>query len=161
MSMKKKNGHILSIVMICLALLSYSGFVSAQVYQPGPGQNQKDKIKALKVAFITNRLALTSQEAQGFWPAYNEKQQKEQAIGQERRKLLKEARDGYFSMSDGQMEGIVKELFDLKQQELDLEKQYYEIYKKVLPIKKIVLLMKVEKDFNAEVLKQAINRAEE
>ena len=42
-----------------------------------------------------------------------------------------------------------------------VEKEYYGQFKSVLPIKKIALLMKVEKDFQAEVLKQAINRAEE
>ncbi|MEB8347550.1 hypothetical protein OO010_15985, partial [Flavobacteriaceae bacterium KMM 6898] len=32
----------------------------------------REKIKALKVAFITERLDLSSKEAQLFWPIYNE-----------------------------------------------------------------------------------------
>ena len=31
----------------------------------------RERIKALKVAFITERLELTSTEAQQFWPIYN------------------------------------------------------------------------------------------
>ena len=32
----------------------------------------RDRIKTLKVAFITERVGLTSKEAQQFWPIYNE-----------------------------------------------------------------------------------------
>ena len=125
------------------------------------GVERKGNIKALKIAFITNRLALTSQEAQGFWPIYNEKQAKLQALVQQRRELLKQARDGYYSMTDADMEKNIKQVFNVLQQELDLEKTYYEAFKAALPIKKIALLYKVEKDFKREVLKEALTRAEE
>ena len=35
-------------------------------------QNQKDDLEALRVAFITKELKLTSDESQKFWPIYNE-----------------------------------------------------------------------------------------
>ena len=31
-----------------------------------------DKIKTLKIAFLTERLSLNTQEAQAFWPIYNQ-----------------------------------------------------------------------------------------
>jgi Spy/CpxP family protein refolding chaperone len=34
-------------------------------------KEKKEKIKALKVAYITEELNLTSEEAQKFWPIYN------------------------------------------------------------------------------------------
>jgi hypothetical protein len=41
-----------------------------------PAMAQKDKIreriKAQRIAFITQRLALTPDEAQKFWPVYNQ-----------------------------------------------------------------------------------------
>ncbi len=42
------------------------------------GQNRpdKDKIKSLKIAFITERLDLSTKEAQTFWPIYNEYEEK-------------------------------------------------------------------------------------
>lgn len=152
-------------IALCMVLLVFSGSVTAQTYQPGPGRGEGgqrgDNVKALKVAFITNRLALTSKEAQGFWPLYNEMQQKIQNINIERRKLRKQTKDGYFSMSDAEMEEVIKHLFVLRQEELDVEKQYFESFKSVIPIKKIALLLKAEVDFRTEVLKQAINRADE
>ena len=34
-------------------------------------KHDKEKIKALKVAHITEQLDLTAKEAQAFWPVYN------------------------------------------------------------------------------------------
>ncbi len=46
------------------------------------GQQKPDweKIKSLKVAFITEKLSLTSKEAQSFWPVYNEFEEKRDAL---------------------------------------------------------------------------------
>src|SRR5690606_1178834 len=39
-----------------------------------------EKIKSLKVAFITEKLELTPKEAQSFWPIYNEHQSKKEGF---------------------------------------------------------------------------------
>ena len=53
---------------------------------PGKGQHKHDfeKIRAEKVAFITSEVGLTAEEAQAFWPLYNEieNQQKELMIAE-------------------------------------------------------------------------------
>jgi hypothetical protein len=38
----------------------------------GPGRPNKANIEMFKTKFITDQLALTSQEAEAFWPVYNE-----------------------------------------------------------------------------------------
>ena len=40
-------------------------------------QGNRDKIKTLKIAFITEKLDLSEQEAQKFWPIYNKYDKKE------------------------------------------------------------------------------------
>ena len=55
----------------------------------GQGRPGMDKIKSLKVAFITERVGLTSKEATMFWPVYNEH---EEALAQIRRKERVEIR---------------------------------------------------------------------
>ena len=37
---------------------------------------QQEKYEALKVAFLTEELSLSSKEAQAFWPVYNEMDEK-------------------------------------------------------------------------------------
>ena len=43
----------------------------------------KDKINAQKVAYITRELDLTPQEAQQFWPVYNEFETQRKAINKD------------------------------------------------------------------------------
>ena len=45
------------------------------------GQNQ-DKIESFKIAFITQRLNLTAEEAQKFWPIFNDLQANLKSIKQ-------------------------------------------------------------------------------
>lgn len=49
-------------------------FISASfslVKAQGDKDNRSEKIQALKIAFITQKLELSSDEAQRFWPVYN------------------------------------------------------------------------------------------
>ena len=59
-------------------------FISLNVIaQDGPIiRKKKEQIKALKVAFITNELELTSNEATKFWPLFNAFEEKQQEIFQ-------------------------------------------------------------------------------
>lgn len=53
-----------------LAFISIAGFAKAQNEQPS--EKKQADIEALKVAFITKELELTPDEAQKFWPLYNQ-----------------------------------------------------------------------------------------
>jgi len=50
--------------LILIAILIVVGFQGVRA--------QNDRIKALKIAFITQRLQLTPAEAQRFWPVYDQ-----------------------------------------------------------------------------------------
>jgi hypothetical protein len=54
-----------------LAMITITGLAKAQDEQDFTNKKQAD-IEALKVAFISRELALTPQEAQQFWPVYNQ-----------------------------------------------------------------------------------------
>ena len=53
-----------------LLFVSIAGFVSAQ--EDIPSEKKQQEIEALKMAFITKELDLTTEEAQKFWPTYNQ-----------------------------------------------------------------------------------------
>ena len=58
------------IIIVCLSIiLSVSAFAQ-----------QGKRIEAMRIAFITQRLNLTSEEAQQFWPVYNQFSEKMQQI---------------------------------------------------------------------------------
>ncbi|MEO6357787.1 MAG: hypothetical protein ABIU77_26950 [Ferruginibacter sp.] len=54
-----------------LVFITVTGLAKAQDEQDFANKKQAD-IEALKVAFISKELALTPQEAQQFWPVYNQ-----------------------------------------------------------------------------------------
>ncbi|MEJ7589798.1 MAG: hypothetical protein WKI04_19780 [Ferruginibacter sp.] len=57
-------------IYIVLMILSMGGFAKAQ--EELPAERKQQEIEALKIAFITKELELTTDEAQKFWPAYNQ-----------------------------------------------------------------------------------------
>ena len=51
----------------------------------GPGRPNRANIEMFKTKFITDKLALTSQEAEAFWPVYNEYKNRMRAIYKEKK----------------------------------------------------------------------------
>ena len=51
----------------------------------GPGRPNRANIEMFKTKFITDQLALTSQEAEAFWPVYNEYKNEMRAIYKEKK----------------------------------------------------------------------------
>ena len=56
-------------------------------------------------------------------------------------------------ITDKEADALLTAEFLLKQKEIDLNKEYYEKYKKILPIKKIALIKMAENDFKKELIK--------
>lgn len=109
---------------------------------------KREKIEALRVGFITQQLDLTPDESQKFWPVYNEYLDKVKAS----RKEFKSTSTDFTNDKDAQ-EFLDAELL-FKQRELNLYKEYYDKFKKILPIKKVAMLRKAEEEFKKELLKQ-------
>jgi hypothetical protein len=109
----------------------------------------EQKIKAAHAAYITERLGLTPEEAEKFWPVYREYAQKRQDLRQQFRDAKKK----------GENE---KDLLDLdlkiKQQELDLEKDYSGRFQKVITPQKVMHLRQAEGDFRRLLLRQIQQR---
>jgi len=133
----KNRKYILSYLFVLLAFL--------KVFPQG-GKNEK--IEALRVAFITDKLKLTADESQKFWPVYNDYQDKLKAARQEFKK-----QPTTFTTDKEAQDYLDAELL-LKQREYSLYKEYYEKIRKTIPIKKVAELRQAEEDFKKELLKQ-------
>lgn len=115
---------------------------------------KKDMIKAQKVAFITEKLQLTVEEAQQFWPVYNEKNKKSDEIDNQIRTIIKNYQKNKETLSNTELETMSDKLMELEASESKLDAEYYQKYKKVLPIRKILELNQAEREFKHELLKQ-------
>ena len=145
--MKIKNIFTLLIVLISINALAQDGaFI----------RKKREQIKSLKVAFITNELNLTPDEATKFWPLYN-------AYEDKQRDIKKQKLNGYLQRMDddsfdklsykdatamlAQMESTEEELFQAK-------KKFVTSLKGVITTVKILKLKKTEENFNRKLLQQ-------
>lgn len=120
--------------------------------QPG------ERVEAMKVAFITNKLNLTPAEAQGFWPIYNAQQAEMKKIRMDRVMERMEAKDNWEQMSDKEIEETMNKFMALKEREVQLQRKYYDDLRKVLPIRKVGLLFKAEEEFRRAILEAIKDR---
>lgn len=114
-----------------------------------------EKIKALKTAYITEKLALTSSEAEKFWPVYNSYAKKLHTLKiQERREIYQKLREGVDTLTDTEANELIDKNLSIESSELELQKQMTAELRKVISPKKIILLKKTENDFKRKLLER-------
>ena len=109
-----------------------------------------------KIAFITSRLTLTQDEAQRFWPLYNEFVGRRRELNRSARLLRNEAKNP--TLSDTQLRDNFTQDFALRRQQLDLEKNYFDRLQKLLTMRQVAELYQAERDFTKEVLQRVAGR---
>ena len=130
--------------------------MKAQDDLPNGGRG-KEKIKAAKIGLITNRLNLTEEQSKIFWIVYDEFDKKRSEIRKNIRQMTAESRN--ITTSDDKILADIKEIMNLKQKEVDLEKEYLSKFLKTINIRQVSELYKTEQLFNQMLLKK-LNRAE-
>lgn len=108
------------------------------------------RIEAIKVAFITKKLDLTTEEAQKFWPVYNN-YQKELMV------MMRKRREDRQKTDIDPNEKINADL-TYESRMLDLKKKYKKLYLKVIPAEKVLLLYQAEREFREHLIKQLKHR---
>jgi Spy/CpxP family protein refolding chaperone len=130
-------------------------FFTAGFAQPGKEKHQDfEKYKAMKVSFMTEQLELTPQEAQQFWPIYNEFEKKRFEFHQSRRTLEEKVKKNYDKYTETEFREISYEMVDQFREEYDLMKEYNEKFLKVLPAKKVVMISPAENDFRFRMIRE-------
>src|SRR5687768_2333056 len=76
-----------------------------------------ERMESMKIAFITNKLNLTPEEAKVFWPLYDKFEDEKKALRNDEPEPLDE-------MTDAEVNNFIKAFTERKQKELDLYKKY-------------------------------------
>ena len=144
-----------------LVLVALLGSQPARAQGRGRGRQPGGRITQLdnaKIAFITSRLTLTQDQAQRFWPVYNEFVARRRELNRSARQLRNAARN--LTLSDGQLRDNFTQEFAVRQQQLDLEKTYFDRVQKVLSMRQVAVLYQAERDFTKEVLKRVAGQGD-
>ena len=132
---------------IFLIILGFTAIVGVFA-QPNKGR-ARERVEAQRVGFITQRLNLTPEESQQFWPIYNQYTQQLQEIRKAAR--LEQPND---DITDVDAEKMIVAQMDRDTRELDLKKEYFQKLKKVISPRKVLKLYRAERDFKTDLLKQ-------
>ncbi|WP_417360980.1 hypothetical protein [Galbibacter sp.] len=119
-------------------------------------KNKRDYIKSLKIAFITDNLNLTTDEAQKFWPVYNNYEDNRYTqVYKEYKEIKHLLRDKEFGeVSNAQASKTLDRLITIKKNSLELEKRLFDDLSNFMPSTKILYLKKLEDDFNHKLLEK-------
>ncbi len=118
----------------------------------GFSQERDEKLKALKVAYITERLDLTEAEAQKFWPIYNTFEDKQREL--RKQQFLMRKNSDFESLSEDEAIKKLDEAIVNENKLHELRQKFIEDVRKVLPPKKVILLMTAEETFKRQMLEQ-------
>jgi len=132
--------------ILMILLLSCTGILLGQ------SENGQERIQTAKIAFLSQKLELTPEEAQKFWPVYNEFNQKKKDIQIERRIARLEMEKSSFSDDDAKK--IISDEFKARKNELQLEEQYFQKFQEIITPKKVVKLAHAEREFNSRIIKR-------
>jgi hypothetical protein len=138
--------------VVFLTLLFLPGIFSA-FSQREPDTDNKESLKAQKAAFITEKLELTVEESQTFWPLYNEYEDKMDKIIQKKKDCMKKCK-GNSSLTEKDYENLSDELVKYEVEEASLRKEYHEKFKKVISASKLFRLYRAENEFKHHLLNQ-------
>ena len=128
--------------------------ISAQAHR-GRGEDWKEKMKAEKIAFLTLEVGLTPEEAQAFWPVYNQiETEKDEAMSamikayKEMRKAIEEKK------GDKEISALLDKYLEAQKKLNDIENGIAARYKTVLPVEKVAKLYVAEEEFRRQQIRR-------
>lgn len=117
------------------------------------GQDRRDeareRIESRKIAYLSDKLELTSAEAQVFWPLYNEYRQELKDL---RKEIEKGDRD---VMTDAEAQVHLDKMLTVQQSGLDIKKKYQDKMVSTIGAKKTMMLWKHDRKFKEDIIRQA------
>jgi hypothetical protein len=121
-------------LLILTILLGSISVAFAQENQPGEDQAKQEKIQALYVAYVTQQLQLTPDEAQKFWPLHTQ-----------------------FA---NELKGIKPDLPELVKEEarLNIKKKYQENFSKVLGTNRCERFFRMNDEFKRKLRERLQNQ---
>jgi hypothetical protein len=113
-------------------------------------QQHWERIKAMKVAYITQELNMDAKLAEKFWPVYNQ---------YERAKMDLHKRERFQSekienITEDEAEKMLTEFLNIEKEEYTVKKELYANLKEIMSAREIIKLHKLESDFNKKLMRE-------
>ena len=118
----------------------------------------RERLESFKIAHITEELALTTEEAQRFWPVYNEYTDELDEHRLAHEALKKRVRQEMLASGEERLEKMADRFLASTGKKFAIQQRFHERFKEVLPIRKVILLYKAEEEFNQRIITEIAKR---
>jgi len=139
------------IVSLCFICLFATAFSQSH-------EEKKERINALKIAFITEHLNLTESEAQKFWPIYNAYELEEDMLRELSREKKRKINN---DISEAEAKAVLDDLIKLENEKHNLRTDFFDSLRKVISSKKILQLKTAEENFKRKMFEEFKKRRQE
>lgn len=138
-------------ILITLILAGFSINLSAQINHEKEKHDheRRERMEAMKIGYITDRLELTIQESQQFWPLFNEYAEARKSL---RSDFKSRAEKGVTAENADQM---LQDIIDYEKADTELKKSYFEKFKAAISAEKIVKLHFMETEFKKDMIRRS------
>lgn len=140
------------ITYLYLFLISFSQFAQ-------PNEKREEKIRNLRIAFLSTKLDLTTEEAQKFWPLFNKFDDKHTEFFKQKKQMMQALRKSENeNISEKELQNLLNNSEDVENKLQENRKIFIKSLQGIIPTQKIILLRKLEEDFKQKLLQQFKNR---
>lgn len=140
-------------LLVFLFMLSITPTI-AQGPPPKMPEQRKEKIEAMRNAYLTSQMNLTPEEAQKFWPIYNEFRAEMQKL--EKPLLANPANTD--QMSEEEAKQLIYKELERENQRYLIQKKYAERFLAVISAKKIIKMRFAEREFKRILIEELSNK---
>lgn len=138
-----------------ITILLLSVLTQLMIAQDDRSKHDKiEQLKAQKVAFLTEKIGLSSADAQIFWPVYNQYAEKKDSLGEARWRERKQLKEDFDQLSAVEKEKSIDKQIQLKWEEEKMEYDYHKKFKKILSIDQVIKLYDAEHEFKMRLIRQ-------
>lgn len=149
--------NIKKLAPILFLLVSFNFYAQGEIMK-----EKKEQIKALKVAFFSTELNLTTTEAEKFWPLYNSYDDKQFELRHQKMKAcIRNINNGSLDkITEKEANTFLAQIEDIEEELFLVRKKFMQNLRTILPAVKIVKLKKAEENFNRKLLQQYRNKGQ-
>jgi hypothetical protein len=134
--------------LILLFILGFGGLVHSQE------GGKREQIKTLKIAFFTERLNLSPEEASIFWPLYNEHETAKESLRKQQRTQIRDRFANLDEISEKEAQQALKQYLNLEEKEEELDKAFYLRIAGEFSAVRTLKLFQAEQDFRRRLLQE-------
>lgn len=131
--------------MVCAQAADYAADAAEQIEIVRAATAAERKIMVMK------EMNLTAEEAEKFWPLYEEFRNKMRIVGDKRVRIITDYAASYSTMTNELAEELLDDYVDYLDQQQDVTKRYIKKFRAILPDRKVARYFQLEHKLDAVV----------